>query len=161
MANDEAIPAACPYDDFCLGMCEWTDCPAAAPLTSQPHPAASEPLPSTSGTGTRAFNYPFSPPKLPIPPDSSITAQSDLNLVPSLSNQHAPKTELQAQDVDETRPPSKRGRFQFSSENSLVQLAKGLIPENTSKSTFEQWKETIFQKLTWLHYQHKHFQHFS
>ena len=128
-------------------MCEWSECPAAAPLTSQPHPATSEPLPSTSGTGRRAFNYLFSPPKLPIPPDSSITAQSDLNLVPSLSNQHAPKTELQAQDVDETRPPSKRGHLHFSSENSQVQLAKGLIPENTSKSTqwalatFEQWKE--------------------
>ena len=27
---------ACPYDPFCLGLCEWTDCPGQ--LTAMPHP---------------------------------------------------------------------------------------------------------------------------
>ena len=27
---------ACPYDQFCLGLCEWTDCPGQ--LTATPHP---------------------------------------------------------------------------------------------------------------------------
>ena len=77
---------ACSYDPYCLGVCEWTDCPRA--LHNSPRPA--------------------------VPPNST-TANYSTSPTPSV--QTASK------------------RFKFAEEEELSQFAKGLVPDNTNKST--------------------------
>ena len=88
---------ACPYDRFCLGMCDWTGCVGAkVKPQSQPH------LPATSK-----------------------------------SEPHLPSCE----------------RFEFTDEETLEKLSKGLIPVNTDRSTkwalkvFELWSEQRNQRF--------------
>ena len=85
---------ACPYSAYCLGMCEWTDCPGALIQDDNTPPA---PHPTDT---------PISAPPVTFPPATSPTS---------------------------LEPTAKR--FKFASEQQLSELAKGLVPENTSKST--------------------------
>ena len=74
---------ACSCDPYCLGVCEWIDCPRA--LHNSPRPA--------------------------VPPISTTSTS------PTPSVQTASK------------------RFKFAEEEELSQFAKGLVPDNTNKST--------------------------
>ena len=50
---------ACPYSEYCIGMCEFTECPGALQLESaKPH------LPTSTGTRVRVENGPASSPSV-------------------------------------------------------------------------------------------------
>ena len=64
--SKECVQQACSFSPFCLGMCEWTDCPGKGRVNITPHPqAAAKDRPSTSSSATRKeilppterFNY--------------------------------------------------------------------------------------------------------
>ena len=97
---------ACSYNPFCLGMCEWTDCPGALQLDATPRPTC---------------------PRISAPPSNSpaVTASSSLSSHSSLSESK---------------------RFKFATEEELSTFAKGLVPENTTRST--KWAMNNFS--TWI-----------
>ena len=83
---------ACPYDPYCLGLCEWTDCPGALQLDNTPRPT----------------NLLVSAPPSQSPP---VASHSSLSVQPEST------------------------RFKFATEEELSTFAKGLVPENTTRST--------------------------
>ena len=98
---------ACSYDPFCLGVCEWTDCPSSG----------------LDGVKTRT--------KMPSP--RPFTEQQ-----PSTSSiQPLPPTE----------------HFQFVDKKSLLELAKGYTPANTSRST--KWTLKVFELWCQARFKHK------
>ena len=88
--------SACSYDPYCLGVCEWTDCPGARQLEDTPRPTY--PLVSAPP--------PHSPPAI-----ASSSSHFSLSVQPEST------------------------RFKFATEDELSTFAKGLVPENTTRST--------------------------
>ena len=88
--------AACSYDPYCLGLCEWTDCPGALQLEYTPRPT-----------------YPLvsAPPPHSPPATASSSSHSSLSVQPEST------------------------QFKFATEEDLSTFAKGLVPENTTRST--------------------------
>ena len=88
--------AACSYDPYCLGLCEWTDCPGALQLEDTPRPT-----------------YPLvsAPPPHSPPATASSSSHSSLSVQPEST------------------------RFKFATKEDLSTFAKGLVPENTTRST--------------------------
>ena len=82
----------CPYDPYCLSLCEWTDCPGALQLDNTPRPT----------------NLLVSAPPSQSPP---VASHSSLSVQPEST------------------------RFKFATEEELSTFAKGLVPENTTRST--------------------------
>ena len=118
---------ACVLDPFCLGMCDWTDCPiqykphpVLLPLPSEPLPsllASSEPHPSPFATRAPLLsNSPPLPPLLPVVPLQPVSSSGI------------------------------QQRFSFVSEDEAQLLEIGYKPPNTSKNTkwalknFEEWR---------------------
>ncbi len=111
---------ACP--PYCIGMCDWTDCPGGLQLdASMPHPTTND--------------VTVAPPP-PAPSASTSRSTHTRTRTPILGTQ----PRLLSQTVT---------RFDFTtSEEELSELAKGLVPQNTAKNTqwavknFEDWRKT-------------------
>lgn len=106
---------ACHYDPTCLGMCEWTGCPGAlldeANLELQSRPTTP---PTNQATGQSTCTA------SPV----NVSTEQARTLSPATSS-----SSLTSKQQDSTQ------RFQFATEEELAELAKGLIPLNTSRST--------------------------
>ena len=88
--------AACSYDPYCLGLCEWTDCPGALQLEDTPRPT---------------YALVSAPPPHSPPATASSSSHSSLSVQPEST------------------------WFKFATEEDLSTFAKGLVPENTTRST--------------------------
>ena len=87
---------ACSYDPYCLGLCEWTDCPGVLQLEDTPHPT---------------YLLVSVPPPHSPPATASSSSHSSLSVQPEST------------------------RFKFATEEELSTFAKGLVPENSTRST--------------------------
>ena len=111
--------AAYSYNPFCLGLCEWTDCPGArraSEMTAMPHPDN--------------------------PPNSASPAPL---LELTLSSTCTDPAEVAETTID--LPPSHERFLSFVDDEKLAALSKGMTPANTDKSTkwalsnFDAWRD--------------------
>ena len=121
--NSKTTSQACSYDPLCLGMCDWTDCPGA-------------------GLGGANAELPH--------PLQTASSKACPRPCPFTEQQQQPSTTASTSSA-QPLPPSER--FQFADEKSLLELAKGCTPADTSRST--KWALAAFELWNQARNQHK------
>ena len=127
---------ACPFDKFCLGMCDWTDCPGRQANSSTERPALTTPNRDVDDALRQ----------LPHPDANNSSA----------SGSHTQTTGSKTSSTLE--------RFStFVDDDKLAILSKGVVPVNTDRNTkwalsnFFAWKEARDKSTLKIHFRRIYF----
>ena len=129
---------ACPFGKFCLGMCDWTDCPGGrlASTSSTDLWTDHQATPDRGHTPERLEPQPQREPLAPLPTNAN----------------HASPSICADLRTSSTLEPSHERFSTFVNDDELAVLSKGIVPVNTDKNTkwalsnFFAWKEARDKK---------------
>ena len=139
---------ACPFDKFCLRMCEWTDCPGFKNTPPTDTTVLTGTQPSCSQSSSHTSDVHESKRFTTLLVDVSAM-DSDNTVTPTDTT----LTQLQAQNSSHASNSSpallhESERFStFINDEELAALSKGVVPASTDKSTrwalanFSAWKK--------------------